>query len=88
MDLFKLWKFLDANLSLGSSSGIVLAVPISEEQAASGVEIEKATLLALREAQWVTVNRTVIKEYVNGPDFLIVKSSRKNGKYVDFLNRH
>lgn len=88
MDLFKLWKFLDANLSLGSSSGIVLAVPISEEQAASGVEIEKATLLALREAQWVTVNWTVIKEYVNGPDFLIVKSSRKNGKYVDFLNRH
>lgn len=44
-------KLIDANLSLGSSSGIVLAVPISEEQAASGVEIEKATLLALREAQ-------------------------------------
>ena len=42
---------LDANLSLGSTSGIVLAVPIAKEQAASGVEIERAIQYAVQEAR-------------------------------------
>lgn len=44
-------KLIDANLSLGSSSGIVLAVPIPKEQSADGREIEKATQCALQEAR-------------------------------------
>lgn len=44
-------NILDANLSLGSSSGIVLAVPISKEKAASGEDIEKAIQQALQEAR-------------------------------------
>ena len=43
--------FLDANLSLGSSSGIVIAVPISKEESANGLDIEKATQTALKEAR-------------------------------------
>ena len=42
---------LDANLSLGSSSGIVLAVPIAKEEAASGEDIENAVQQALKEAR-------------------------------------
>ena len=41
----------DANLSLKSNSGIVLAVPISEDEAASGEIIEKAIQKALKEAR-------------------------------------
>lgn len=41
----------DANLSLGSNSGIVLAVPISKEEAASGEDIENAIQQALKEAR-------------------------------------
>jgi len=44
-------KLIDANLSLGSTSGIVLAVPIAKEQAASGVEIERAIQYAVQEAR-------------------------------------
>lgn len=44
-------KLIDANLSLGSSSGIVIAVPISKEESANGLEIEKATQTALKEAR-------------------------------------
>ena len=43
--------FSDANLSLGSSSGIIIAVPISKEESANGLEIEKATQTALKEAR-------------------------------------
>lgn len=43
-------KLIDANLSLKSSSGIVLAVPISKKEAASGEIIEKAIQKALQEA--------------------------------------
>lgn len=42
---------LDANLSLGSTSGIVIAVPIAKEHAASGAEVEKAIQYALQEAR-------------------------------------
>lgn len=41
----------DANLSLGSTSGIVIAVPIAKEHAASGAEVEKAIQYALQEAR-------------------------------------
>lgn len=44
-------KLIDANLSLGSSSGIVLAVPIAKEEAASGEDIENAVQQALKEAR-------------------------------------
>jgi len=36
---------------LGSSSGIVLAVPINKEEAASGEDIENAVQQALKEAR-------------------------------------
>ena len=45
----------DANLSLKSSSGIVLAVPISKEEAASGEIIEKAIQKALLEARYLSL---------------------------------
>ena len=45
----------DANLSLKSSSGIVLAVPISKEEAASGEIIEKAIQKALQEARYLSL---------------------------------
>ncbi|KAL9961537.1 hypothetical protein ACROYT_G030495 [Oculina patagonica] len=44
-------RLIDANLSLGSNSGIVLAVPISKEEAASGEDIENAIQQALKEAR-------------------------------------
>ena len=43
--------FVDTNLSLESNSGIVIAVPIPEDQAASGAEIELAIKQALQEAK-------------------------------------
>ena len=44
-------NILDANLSLGSTSGLVLAVPIAQEEAASGEDIENAVQQALKEAR-------------------------------------
>lgn len=44
-------KLIDANLSLGSSSGIVIAVPITKDHAASGAEIETAIQYAVQEAR-------------------------------------
>lgn len=44
-------NILDANLSLGSSSGIVLAVPIAKEEAASGEDVENAVQQSLKEAR-------------------------------------
>ena len=41
----------DANLSLGATSGIVIAVPIAKEHAAYGAEVEKAIQYALQEAR-------------------------------------
>ena len=52
----------DANLSLKSSSGIVLAVPISKEEATSGEIIEKAIQKALQEARYLSlvINKVIM----------------------------
>ena len=42
---------LDANITAGIDSGIVIAVPIPQHAALLGEEIEQAILLALQEAK-------------------------------------
>ena len=48
---FYLFDFLDTNMSLNLSSGIIVGVPIPEEHHVTGEEVENAIQVALGEAE-------------------------------------